>query len=180
MMISSREASRILGDHAGVGRQQSRRALARWPAADHASLLEACAGVLVVRLAPGEEPAPTDSWRERAEAVRVQPYLGFSAWLQVQARLAEQGALACVVTVCGYPVLLADLVSFEGADDQVRLGLDTPGEWSTRLHERRLVTSPGPRWLLLGEQPHLGRAARACERREPVNACRSTTWTRWA
>jgi hypothetical protein len=110
----------------------------------------------------------------------VQPYLGFSAWLQVQAQLAEHGALACVVTVCGYPVLLADLVSFEGADDQVRLGLDTPGEWSTRLHERRLVTSPGPRWLLLGEQPHLGRAARACERREPVNACRSTTWTRWA
>jgi hypothetical protein len=77
-------------------------------------------------------------------------------------------------------VLLADLVSFEGEGDQVALGLEPPGDWSRLLHERRLATDPGPRWLVLGAQPCLGRVARARERGEPVNAGRSTTWTRWA
>jgi hypothetical protein len=206
MLISSREASRILEEMAGIGRQQSRRALlcgvagpaartggallydeqavrdvARWPAADHGDLLGACpGGVLVIRLARGEEPAPGASWEERMQAIRVQPHLGFAAWLQVCAFLSVHGRLAVVVTVCGYPVLLADLTSFRGAGELVELGLEPPGEWSELLAGRRLVTSPGPRWLMLGGQPYLGRAARARERGEPVGAGRSTTWSRWA
>jgi hypothetical protein len=206
MLITSRHASRVLEESAGIGRQQSRRALlagaagpgervggallyderavrhlARWSALDHATLLDACpGGVLVVRLGRGEEPAPGDSWAQRAEAVRTQPYLGFAAWLQVSAYVAAYGRLACAVTVCGYPVLLADLTSFRAGSDTVELSLAEPGAWSRLLHERRLVTSPGPRWLLLGAQPYLGRAARAQERGEPVDAGRSTIWSRWA
>jgi hypothetical protein len=77
-------------------------------------------------------------------------------------------------------VLLADLVSFQVAEDRIELGLERPGAWSQLLHERRLVTSAGPPWLVLGAQPYLGRAARARDRGEPVNAARATTWTRWA
>ena len=75
------------------------------------------------------------------------------------------------------PVLVADLVSFDpdGAGS-VDLGLERPGDWSRLLEKRRLVTSPGPPWLLLGNQPYLGRAARARERGEPVGAGRSTVW----
>ncbi|MBO0846554.1 MAG: hypothetical protein J2P22_14180 [Nocardioides sp.] len=209
MLITGRESSRILAT-VGVPRQQSRRVLvaglagpavrtggallydearvrglATWSAVDHAELLAACpGGVLVVRLGPGDEPQEGWPWTERARAFRIQPYLGFAAWLQVRAHLQAQARLACVVTVCGYPVLLADLVSFASQTgdevDQVELGLEPPGDWSRLLQGHRLVTSPGPRWLLLGGQPYLGRAARARERGEPVNAGRSTTWTRWA
>jgi hypothetical protein len=204
MLISAREASRILGDE-GLARQQSRRVLlsglagpavraggsllydeehvrrlGHWTPVEHEHLLAACpGGVMVVRLGPGDEPADAWSWERRAREVRHQPYLGFAAWLQVRAYLAARGRLACAVTVCGYPVLLADLVSFGGDGDQVVLGLERPGEWSRLLHERRLTTAPGPRWLVLGSQPYLGRAA-GRERGEPVNAGRSTTWTRWA
>ena len=58
------------------------------------------------------------------------------------------------------------------------LGLEHAGEWCRLLEGRRLVTSPGPRWLLLGAQPYLGRAARARQRGETVGAGRSTTWPR--
>jgi hypothetical protein len=205
MLISARESSRILGGD-GLSRQQSRRVLltglagpavrtgaallydehcvqllARWQAIGHQDLLDACpGGVLVVRLGPGEEQDSSWDWERRAETVRLQPAVGFAAWLQVNALLAVSGRLACVVTVCGYPVLTADLVSFRGVGDQVDLGLERPGTWASLLHERRLVTSPGPRWLVLGAQPYLGRAARAQERGEPVGAGRSTTWERWA
>jgi hypothetical protein len=211
MVISSRQASRILEATAGIGRQQSRRALlsglagpgertagtvlydeaavrdlARWRVLEHETLLHACPdGVLVVRLGRGEEPAPGDSWATRAAAFRRQPYLGLAAWLQVRAFVAVHHRLACVFTVCGYPVLTADLVSFDAvsldaAGDQVELGLEPPGGWSGLLHQHRLVTSPGPRWLVLGAQPYLGRAERARDRGEPVDAGRSTTWSRWA
>ena len=205
MLISARESSQILALE-GLSRQQSRRVLhsglagpglptggallydeehvrqlGHWAPIEHEDLLAACpGGVLVVRLGPGDEPENTWSWDRRVDAFQHQPYLGFAAWLQVCAYLAVHGRLASVVTVCGYPVLLADLVSFSGKGDQVELGLERPGEWSRLLHERRLVTSPGPRWLVLGAQPYLGRAARARDRGEPVNAGRSTTWTRWA
>jgi hypothetical protein len=174
MLISSGEASRILGAE-GWSRP-------RWPALDHATLLQACpAGVLVVRLGRGHEPPPGATWSDLADAVRFQPYLGFPAWLQVQAQLATGGRLACVVTVCGHPVLLADLVSFESvAGERIELGLERPGDWSALLHERRLVIGPGRRWLLLGARPCLGRAPHVRQRGEPANAGRSSTWTRWA
>ena len=205
MLISARESSRILALE-GLSRQQSRRVLlsgmagpalptggvllydedhvrelGHWAPIEHEDLLTMCpGGVLVVRVGPGDELEDTWSWDRRVEALRHQPYLGFAAWLQVRAHLAVHGRLASVFTVCGFPVLLADLVSFDGKGDQVELGLERPEEWSSLLHERRLVTSPGPRWLVLGAQPYLGRAARARDRGEPVNAGRSTTWTRWA
>jgi hypothetical protein len=205
MLISARESSRILAAE-GLSRQQSRRvllsglagegvrtgglllydehqvrALAQWSPVSHESLLEACpGGVVVVRLGPGEEPDPIWSWEQRAAAFRIQPFLGFAAWLGVNAYLSVHGRLACAVTVCGYPVLLADAVSCRESKSQVELGLEPAGPWSQLLNDRRLTTGPGPRWLLLGSQPYLGRASRARERGEPVNAGRSTTWSRWA
>jgi hypothetical protein len=206
MVISARESSRILA-RSGISRQQSRRVLlaglagpalrtgpvllydeARvrdlgdWPAVEHHALLQACpGGVFVVRLAPGEEPDPAWAWEQRAEAWSSQPYLGFPAWLQGCALVGVHGRLACVVTVCGFPVLLADLVSFTaGDDDHVVLGLEKPGPWASLLEHRRLPTGPGPRWLVLGHQPYVGRAQRERDRGEPVGAARATTWTRWA
>ena len=167
-MITSRQASHNLAGAAGIGRE-------------HAALLEACpGGVLVIRLARGEEPASGDSWEQRAEAIRVQPHLGFADWLEVCAHLAVHGRLAMVVTVGDHPVLLADLVSFHGRGELVELGLERPGEWAGLLAGRRLVTGPGPRWLMLGSRPTPGRAAHGRERGEPVGAGRSTTWSRWA
>ena len=140
MLISARESSQILALE-GLSRQQSRRVLhsglgrtgaahrrrpalrrgarpaARhdWAPIEHEDLLAACpGGVLVVRLGPGDEPENTWSWDRRVDAFQRQPYLGFAAWLQVRAYLAVHGRLASVVTVCGYPVLLADLVSLLG------------------------------------------------------------------
>ncbi|HEX3931859.1 MAG TPA: hypothetical protein VHW64_14230 [Nocardioides sp.] len=206
MVISARQASRIVQDVAGIGPQQSRRALstglagradrvggtllydeeavralAQWHSLDHDALLAACpGGVFVIRLGRGLEPAASASWSERASSIARQPYLGFAAWVQVRARLAGAGRLGCVVTVCGYPVLLADLVSFGARDvGEVPIGLEPPGPWAGLLHQRRLVTSPGPAWLLLGGQPSLGRAGRSRVLGEPVNAGRSTTWSRW-
>jgi len=210
MLVTARESSRILGG-AGISRQQSRRVLltglagaavptsssllydedrvrelGRWQVVDHEELLASCpGGVFVMRLGPGAEPDATAPWGSVAEALRVQPYLGFPAWLQVAALVSAYAPLPCVATVCGYPVLLADLVSFrsradEEAGDQVVLGLEPAGEWAGLLARRRLVTSAGPPWLVLGAQPYLGRAARARARGEPVGAARSTTWTRWA
>jgi hypothetical protein len=174
MVISSRRGSHTLENDAV-------RDLARWRPLEHRALLDTCpGGVLVVRLGRGEEPAAGDSWAVRAEAFRRQRHPGLSAWLQVTAFVAVHGRLACVFTVCGRPVLTADLVSFRAAGDQVELGLESPGGWSSLLRERRLVTGPGPRWLVLGAQPCLGRAAPARERGEPVDAGRSTTWSRWA
>ncbi len=204
--MSARESSRILAS-SGVSRQQSRRALlaglagpavrtggvllydearvrglARWTPVDHDELMAASpGGVLVVRLGPGREPRDDWPWDRRVEVCRRQPEIALVAWLQVRAHLRTCGRLACVVTVCGFPVLLADLVCFDpdGAGS-VDLGLERPGAWSRLLEERRLVTSPGPSWLLLGNQPYLGRAARARERGEPVGAGRSTVWSRRA
>ena len=206
MLISARESSRILASY-GVPRQQSRRALlaglagpavrtggvllydearvrglARWAPVDHDELMAASpGGVLVVRLGPGMEPGDDWPWDRRVEACRRQPEIALIAWLQIRAHLRTCGRLACVVTVCGFPVLLADLVRFDpdGAENVI-LGLERPGDWSLVLEERRLVTSPGPSWLLLGSQPYLGRAARARERGERVGAGRSTVWGRWA
>jgi len=158
------------------------RGLARWAPVDHDELMAASpGGVLVVRLGPGMEPGDDWPWDRRVEACRRQPEIALIAWLQIRAHLRTCGRLACVVTVCGFPVLLADLVRFDpdGAGN-VNLGLERPGDWSLVLEERRLVTSPGPSWLLLGSQPYLGRAARARERGERVGAGRSTVWGRWA
>jgi|tagenome__1003787_1003787.scaffolds.fasta_scaffold20797433_3 hypothetical protein len=168
MVVTSRQASHDLAETAGIRR-------------DHAALLEACpGGVLVIRLARCEEPAPGDSWEQRAEAFRVQPHLGFAAWLEVCAHLAVHGRLAMAVTVGDRPVLLADLVSFRGGGELVELGLEPPGEWGGLLAGRRLVTGPGPRWLMLGGRQSPACAARGGDRREPVGAGRSTTWSRWA
>jgi len=183
VLISAGESSRILAPQ-GVSRQEPRRAplsgLARRAPIDQL-LAASPGGVLVVRLGPGSEPEDDWPWTRRVEAYRRQPEIALVAWLQVQAHLRVYERLACVVTVRGYPVLLADLVSFvPAAAGQVELGLERPGDWSRLLHDHRLVTSPGPSWLLLGAEPYLGRAARAGDRGEPVNAGRSTTWSRWA
>jgi hypothetical protein len=207
MMITAREASRIVEEVGGVGRQQSRRALraglagrpeqagrsllfdreavralASWPSLDHESLLAECpGGVLVVRLGRGLEPGPSATWEEMRRVVRRQPYLGFPALLQVQAYLAVHGRLACVATVSDYPVLRADLVSFVATgDDQVELGLERPGSWADQVCGARLVTSPGLPWLLLGAQPCLGRAAPERGEGELAFSPRATTWARWA
>jgi len=50
-------------------------------------------------------------------------------------------------------------------------------------HEVRQVAwwrAARPAWERPGEQSGQGCAARAAERTEPVNAGRSTTWSRWA
>jgi hypothetical protein len=207
VLISARESSRILATH-GVSRQQSRRALlaglagpavraggvllyddarvrdlAGWPPIDPDDLLVATpGGALVVRLGPGSETGEGWSWEQRVEACRRQPEIALIAWLQVRAHLRAHARLACVVTVSGFPVLLADLVSFDpDGTGTVELGLEHPGDWSRLLQGRRLLTGAGPPWLLLGSsQPYLGRATPAHERGEPVGPGRSTAWGRWA
>jgi hypothetical protein len=80
-----------------------------------------------------------------------------------------------VATVCGYPVRFAELTGLallpasapgcHWAEQRVALELRQPTEaaappWTTQVAERRLVTGPGPAWILLGSQPYAGRAAR--------------------
>jgi hypothetical protein len=207
VLISAREASRMLHETAALGRQQSRRVLlsglagpsvraggsllydaervadlGRWTSADHAALLAACrGGVFVLRLGRHTPVSVLDPWAERAAGLRVQADVGFAARLQARAHLAAYDSLPFVATVCGFPVLCGDLASLRGLpDDRVELGLEPAGAWQHVLEARRLVTSPGPPWLLLGRQPYLGRAQRAHDRGEPVGAGRSTTWSRWA
>jgi hypothetical protein len=207
MLITAREASRRLQERAGVGRQQSRRVLlaglagagvrtggvllydaervagvAGWPAVEHTVLLaESPCGVFVARLGPGREVSALATWEQSAAAVRVQADLGFPAWAQAKALLGVGGRLPFVASVCGFPVLLADLVSLRGGFGRdLELGLEPAGPWRHLLDQRRLVTAPGPPWLLLGHQPYLGRAQRARDRGEPVGAGRESTWTRWA
>jgi hypothetical protein len=207
--ITARESSRILGER-GLSRQQSRRvllgglagsgvrttaavlydearvrSLAGWPTLDHAELTASSAGgVVVVRLGPGCEPEAEWSWERRADTWRAQPDVGLFARIQVRGRIAAYGPLPCVITVCGFPVLTADLHDVRGGEQSHRpmalMELAPAGPWAGLLEERRLVTIPGPAWLLLGAQPYLGRAARAREAGEWRGAPRATTWNRWA
>jgi len=187
--ITARAASRILAE-SGVSRQQSRRvltaglagpprrtpgavlhreahvrALAEWTPLDHGELDRSCpGGVLVARLGPGREPEPAWSWDERVAAWSAHPDVGLYARLQVAGRLADHGRLPFVVTLCGYPVLTADLTGIRGDPTHpgaAVMDLAEAGPWTRLLERRRLVTSPGPPWLLTGAQPYLGRAARA-------------------
>ncbi len=57
------------------------------------------------------------------------------------------------------------------------MDLAQAGAWTALLQRRRLVTSPGPPWLLIGAQPYLGRAARAREARGWRGDPRRTVWT---
>jgi hypothetical protein len=207
MLITARQASGILQERAGVGRQQSRRilhaglageatagpacllyvearvtSLAERAQADQAELLSVSpGGVFVLRLGRGREISTALTWEEAVAALEVQSDLGLMMRLHVRSYLAAFGRLPFVATVCGFPVLTADLVSFDAVvDDRVALGLEKAGSWRGLLEGRRLSTSPGPPWLLLGHQPYLGRAEAARERGEPVGAARSTTWSRWA
>jgi len=207
MLITARQASSILQERAGVGRQQSRRilhaglageattgptcllfdearvtALAERAQADQAELLSICpAGVFVLRLGRGREISTAKAWEEAAGVLAVQGEPGPMTRLHVRSYLAAFGRLPFVATVGGFPVLAADLVSLHaGAGDGVTLGLEEAGAWQSLLEGRRLSTSPGPPWLLMGPPPYLGCAEAARERGEPVGAARSTTWSRWA
>jgi hypothetical protein len=206
MQITGRQASRILAD-AGISRQQSRRVLlaglagpgtrlanavvydeqrvrdlSAWTAMDpEAVRAESGSRLLVIRLGPGHEPRAEWTWEQRVESVRFQPHLGFPARAQLRAYLGHHERLACVATVCGYPVLVAELAAFDHTvDGRLDLVLEPAGSWAALVERRRLVTGPGPPWLVMGEQPYLGRAARARQRGESVGAGRSTIWSRWA
>jgi len=194
MWISGREASRIFEVEAGVGRQQSRRVLlagvagpslragstllyddarvrevARRPERDHSDLLRVSpGGLFVLRLGP-DAVVPSGTWRERTEAVGDLRDVGPLARFQVRVGIQQHGPLPFVATACGYPVLLAGLSDLPPvAPGRVRPDLTAPepgtGRWTRLLRARRLITSPGPPWLLLGSQPFLGRAIRARER----------------
>jgi hypothetical protein len=203
--ITARAASRILAA-SGVPRQQSRRvltaglagpplrtpgavlhreahvrALAGWTPVDHGELSRSCPGGMVVaRLGPGREPEPAWSWDQRVAAWRTHADVGLFARMQVAGRLADHGTLPFVVTLCGYPLLTADLTDVQGDPDDARVAvmdLAQAGPWTRLLERRRLVTSPGPPWLLIGAQPYLGRAARAREARGWRGDPRRTVWT---
>jgi len=206
VMVRAREASRIIETGVGVCRQQSRRALlagvagpavraggsllydahrvhevAQWPQVDHDALLALCpAGVFVLRLSHGAVD-PGRSWRARAAALRDQTDVGDFARIQVRARLEDHGTLPLVATICGYPVLLAELVDLVSVGPgRVRLAMVPPdpfAAWLDPLRSRRLVTSPGPSWLLLGSQPYLRQAGRACPTDAPGPG-RDTMWAR--
>jgi hypothetical protein len=170
--ISRQQSRRVLlsglaGPAVRVGRtllydEQEVRSLSSWTILDHDTLRASCPSrIVVVRLGPGDEPGQEWSWEQRAAAIRLQPYLGFPAWAQIRALVGVCRWMACVATVCGYPVLTAELTAVGVTDDQrLDLRLEPAGDWAALLERRRLVTSPGPPWLVLGEQPYLGRAAR--------------------
>lgn len=197
MLISAREACRILEQDAGVCRQQARRVLgsglagaptpvggallfdsgqvrelAGWRQVDHDALLSVCPGGVFVRRIPVQEgPAALPATQEFRD-------VGDLARAHVRARLERVGPLPYVVTVCGYPVLVAELRSFVSVGHRrVRAELTGPSEtapWTSMVDHRRLVTSPGPPWLLLGAQPQLGRARRARSLGQSPGACRMT------
>jgi hypothetical protein len=197
----------MLEELAGIRRQQSRRvlltglageavrtggsllydsdrvaALAGWSAVDQSALLgESPGGVLVARLGRGQDVSVLAPWAEVAASQLTQTDLGLAAWLQVKAYLDLHRRLPFVAMVCGFPVLLADVVSLAAVSGwQLGLGLEAAGPWRRLVDGHRFVTGPGPPWLLLGHQPYLGRAQRARDRAEPVGAGRATTWARWA
>jgi hypothetical protein len=208
MWVSAREASRIFESEVGMRRQQSRRVLlagvagepvragatlllddarvrevARRPEVDHGELLGASPhGVFVLRLGRGVV-APSGSWAERATALREMPDVGPLARVQVRLRIHEHGLVPFVATVCGYPVLLAGLTDLPPvAPGRVRAELTEPehaSRWLPKVVRSRLITSPGPPWLLLGSQPFLGRATRRRER-PPFPCCRLSPLARAA
>jgi hypothetical protein len=159
---------------------------ARRPERDHADLLRASpSGVFVVRI--GRDAAlPTGTWHERAARISDLRDVGPLARFQTRVRIQQYGPLPFVGTVCGYPVLLAlltdlppvapgrvraELTDPELTDPELNglelngLGTTAPAtHWTDLLCGRRLITSPGPPWLLLGSQPFLGRATRGRER----------------
>lgn len=194
MLISARAASRILEEETGLVRQQSRRvlltglagagiraggallydeqpvrALGSWSQADPREVLARCpGGVVVIRLGRGDEPDATGTWQALAERLCVQPGAGLMARTQLRARIEQHGPLPLVATVCGYPVLLAELTGVirltaaepggtHWAQQGVSLSLREPADgsagWTTLVTRRRLATGPGPVWLLLGAQP---------------------------
>jgi hypothetical protein len=167
MWVSAREASRIFEVEAGMGRQQSRRVLL-------AGVAACPSGVFVLRIGR-DVAAPSGSWRARAAAVSEQRNVGPLARVQVRLRIQEHGPLPFVVTVCGYPVLLAELTDLPPiAPGRVRAELaelERRRLWPALVRAHRLITSPGPPWLLLGWQPFLGRATRRRER-PPFPCCR--------
>ncbi|WP_151082904.1 hypothetical protein [Nocardioides cynanchi] len=139
------------------------RSLARWPEADHAEVLAQCpGGPLVVRLGRGDErAAPVETLAGAGQIIRS----------QVRARIEEHGSVPLVATVCGYPVRLAELTGLavlpgasasgsHWAQQRVAVEFREPSEessrWTRQVTERRLVTGPGPAWLLLGSQPYAG------------------------
>jgi hypothetical protein len=208
MWVTAREASRIFESEVGMGRQQSRRVLlagvagepvragatllfdegrvrevARRPELDHGELLDASPhGVFVLRLGR-DAVSPSGSWPERATALRGLRDVGPLARIQVRLRIHEHGPLPFVATVCGYPVLLARLTDLPPVTPgRVRAELTEPehgSPWPALVERSRLITSPGPPWLLLGSQPFLGRATRRRER-PPFPCCRLSRLARAA
>ncbi len=192
MWISAREASRIFAVEAGMCRQQSRRVLlaglagepvrvgrvtaydadrvrdlASRPEVDHRELLRASpAGVFVLRLSCSVRSLP-EPWHERAAFLTEQDDVRGLARVQVRARIADAGPLPFVATICGFPVLLAELADLQPSDPgRVHADLTRPSperRWVHHVTGRRLTTSAGPRWLLLGSQPYLGGTRRARE-----------------
>jgi hypothetical protein len=169
MWVSAQEASGILE-------------VAQWPEVDHEELLRTCpGGLFVLRLA--RDTSTARSWAARAAAVRDQADVGALARIQVRGRLEANGTLPLVATVCGYPVLTAQLVDLMSVSPRrIRLELAEPdpsATWVGLLRGRRLLTGPGPSWLLLGVEPGLGGAPRAREHPLSPGASRETMWTRW-
>ena len=212
MWITGREASRIFEAEAGVGRQQSRRVLL----ADVAGPALRVGSHAALRRSPGPRrgrvararpcrPARAEPGRGVRPAARprrhdARPAPGTSgprrsascgtsgplARFQVRVRIEEHGPMPFVATVCGYPVLLAELTDLPPVSPgRVRPELTEPTEPTDATQPgrdpgprcsdgRRLVTSPGPPWLWLGAQPFLGRATRSRER--PPFPCAGHPW----
>jgi hypothetical protein len=207
MLISAREAARHLTTR-DISWQQSREvlltglagsgvcargarfydgdrvgALAARPVVDEVALLaQEPGGVLVARVGRVGEISVPDPAEGAAATMCVRSGLGLEAWLGVRAHLDAHERMPFVATVCGFPVLVADVVRIAATPGpQVELEVEPAGPWRRLVDGRRLVTRPGPTWLLLGHRPSLGRARQAAGGRgERVGAARSASWTRWA
>lgn len=157
----TRERARrlLLAGFAGEGRrtrgallydEERVRALTTWPRLEPHAVDALCpGGLFVVRVGPGRSLDLTTGWAQRCEAVRGDWDISPFVRVRLRLRIEQHGAMPLVATVSGYVALVADIVEVTvDVDGRTGFELTEPGEWSTGLRGRRLVTGPGRSWLL--------------------------------
>lgn len=188
MLISEREAARLLDVEAGLSRTPARRllrtgvagtpaagpgrlmyerdrvaGLGGWPVLIESQLAVAAPnGLAVARLV--DQPCDvTASWSERRAAFAGPWEMGLVFRLAVAAYIDCAGSFPLIVTVSGFVIGGADIVAPVGFDDgPCALELAEPGRWFGALRGHRWLPGRGGRplhWWQPGQVPRARAAA---------------------